>query len=146
MTPDPALSLGRRHREAMKLTPRFRKIAAISVGVVGLAITGLSVIFSLRPVGCFGSYKMLRHDPGDVLRFTNGVVLQETCCGQMDLGTYARSSDGTWIWYYSTGRKKVYTNEFILRPGLFWLTCTEVQTPTNTWRLPRRLFAPKEMD
>ena len=65
----------------------------------------------------------------------------------MYLGSYGRSSNGTWIWHYNkTGKKKRFTNDYILHPGLFWLTCTDATAPTNTWRFPRRLFAPKEFD
>jgi hypothetical protein len=131
----------------MKFTPRFRKAAVVSAGVIILTVAGLSAVLNQKPVGCFSSYKMIPHDSGDVFRFTNGLVSHETCCGQMYLGGYGRSSNGTWIWHYNkTGKKKVFTNDYILHPGLFWLTCTDATAPTNTWRFPRRLFAPKEFD
>ena len=128
----------------MRLSSRACKVAAISASAVCVVLFALSAVFQQRPIGLFGSYKMLPHESGDVLRFTNGVVSHETCCGQEFLGSYKRLPDRTWMWHYSTGKKKVYTNYFVLKPGLFWLTCIDAKEPTNTWRLPRRLFPPKE--
>lgn len=133
-------------RATMMFLSRHRKAAIVSACLLGLTLVGLSAVFSQKPIGRFGSYKMLPHAGDDVFYFTNGLVSHETCCGQRLLGSYERSSDGTWIWRYEVGQKKVYTNEFVLEPGLFWMTCTDIKSPTNTWRLPRRLFAPKEMD
>ena len=133
-------------RAAVLFLSRHRKAAVVSACVFSLGLLGLSAVFSQKPIGRFGSYNMLGHDSGDAICFKNGLITNETCCGQVFVGTYERSSDGAWIWHYMIGKKKVFTNDFILQPGLFWLTCTELKAQTNTWRLPRRLFAPKEMD
>ncbi len=131
----------------MTFSKHHFKISAAGLAGLGLAVLALSVVYSREPRGYFGSYKMLPHDSGDVLHFTNGVVSWESCCGQEFLGTYTRSPEGAWLWHYSKkGGKKVYTNEFILRPSLLWLACTETKAPTNTWRFPRRLIPPSAID
>ena len=85
------------------------------------------------------------HDSEDVLTFSNGVVTWETCCGDTPVGTIERLPDGAWAWHLVMGKKKPTTNELVLRPGLFSLSCNETSSPTNVYRLKRRLSAPKKI-
>jgi hypothetical protein len=122
---------------------RKRKVVFISVLTAALVLVVLSALFRQRPLGKFASYKMMLHDTGDVLRFTNGMVSWETCCGQQFVGNYEKSQHGEWIWHMrlSMGKKKPpLTNDYILGPGLIWLTCKDASAPTNNWRLRRSLF------
>lgn len=128
----------------MRLSPQVKRAAILSLCVVGLALVVLSALCGQRPIGYFGCYKLLPHASTDVLHFTNGIAILETCCGDETVGTYGRSSDGSWIWLCVMGKKKPVTNEFVLRPGLFSITCIQRSEPTNIFRLPRRLSAPKE--
>src|SRR6478736_3391264 len=107
----------------MRLSPQIKRVAIISLCVVCLALVVLSALCSQRPMGYFGCYKLLPHASTDVLHFTNGIAIWETCCGDDPVDTYSRSSDGSWIWLCVTGNKKQVTNEFVLRPGLFSITC-----------------------
>ncbi len=129
----------------MRFSPRAKRIVLASVSGSVLLLAVLSALCSLQPVGYFGSYKMLPHESGDVLQFRSGRVTWKTCCGTTPQGTYERLKDGTWAWHFVWGRKRPETNEVILQPGLFAITCIERSNPTNRFRLPRRLFAPKEI-
>jgi hypothetical protein len=102
-------------------------------------------VCSQKPIGYFGCSKLLPHDGTDVLHLTKGIATWETCCGDQIVGTYSRSADGLWIWRCVLGKTKPETNEFILQPGLFSLTCIQRNSPTNVFRFPRRLSAPKEI-
>lgn len=129
----------------MRLSPQVKRVALASTCLVGLALIAAALLCSRAPIGYFGSYKMLPHDETDVLHFTNGVVSWETCCGDETVGTYKRLRGGSWIWVCVMGKKRPATNEIILRPGLLSLTCIEVSSSTNVFRLPRRFFAPKHI-
>lgn len=84
------------------------------------------------------------HDSADVLTLGDGEVTWETCCGDTPLGTYEKLSDGIWAWHFVMDEGEPVTNEFVLEPGFLWLTCYQISSPTNTFRLRHRLSAPGE--
>jgi hypothetical protein len=132
----------------MRMSPRKWKIGIGSLCVVGVAVAIGSIACSRAPFGHFDSTTLMGlHDSADVLTFSNGVVLWETCCGGKEVGSFTHLPDGRWTWQFASGsKKKPSTNEFVLQPGLFTLRCYETSTPTNIYSLRRRLFAPKEAE
>src|SRR6266700_1209470 len=87
------------------------------------------------PVGCYAAFPSLsHHDEEDLITFTSGVVKWKPGCSDEGrrAGDYQRVPGGPWIW--DRGDTK-----FILRPGVFDMSFTEVNNPTNIIVL-RRLF------
>jgi len=131
----------------MRMSPRKWKIGIGSLCAVGMAVAVGSIACRRAPFGHFDSTTLMGlHDSEDVLTFSNGVVTWETCCGDTPVGSCERLPDGNWAWHLVMGKKKRTTNELVLQPGLFWLSCYETNTPTNIYRLRRKLSAPKEAE
>lgn len=129
----------------MRMSPRKWKIGIGSLCAVGVAVAVGSIVCSRAPFGHFDSTILMgRHDSEDVLTFSNGIVTWETCCGDQPVGSCERLPDGTWAWHLVMGKKKQTTNEIVVQPGLFWLSCYETSTPTKIYKLRRRLSAPKD--
>lgn len=121
----------------------------LTIGACFLCVAGAAVwlILSNVPIGYFDSASLMgNHAPDDVLQFSCGVVQWKTCCGDDPAGVFSRASGGRWHWDFVYGKKQMVTNVFILRPGVFSLTCVDTNTPEQVWTLKRRLSPPRSID
>jgi hypothetical protein len=121
---------------------RVKQLLWVSL-ILGSGCGALLVVLSLRstPTGRYASYSILPHDSCDVFAFSGGNVTWQTCCGDDAYGTYRQMPGGAWVWSAVHGTKKRSTNTFALRPGVFYMSFTDLQNPTNKFSLRRRLSA-----
>lgn len=92
------------------------------------------------PSGYVASYSIFPHDPNDVLNFAHGTVTLQTCCGDEFWGTYSRSADGAWVWHLRRGSKKPITREIQINSEFSSMSFIDLQDPSKTFTLRRRLF------
>jgi hypothetical protein len=101
----------------------------------GCCLLLVSAVLRSTPVGRYAAFPLTRHDDGDRFTFWSGVVKWNPGCNDDDLrrdSTYQRASGGPWVW--DRGNTK-----FILRPGIFSMSVSELNNPTNTVALKRHL-------
>lgn len=114
--------------------------------MLGSILVAFVLVLRSSPLGYFDSTTILGDHADDyVLSFSGGAVTWKTCCGDKHVGSYSRSSEGTWVWLDVRGKQNPQTNVFILLPGLFSMTCIHTNRPERVWTLPRRLFPPNDM-
>lgn len=109
-----------------------------------LAIVG----WTKNPHGKYASYEFFGHALTDVLRFENGKVTLETCCGNEAYGTYAKDPTGGWIWTQQqqvrpADRAKWHMTpprRFRLHRSLFFLRIDSLDQPAFQLDMQRRLF------
>ena len=72
------------------------------------------------------------HTIADVLIFKGGAVRRHSCCGDEQWGAYWKAEDGKWIWRHRrVGKNRTFTREFIVEPGLFSISFTDRQSPSQ---------------
>jgi hypothetical protein len=129
------------------MTPLRRKRLTITACLLGVILIALAVVLRSAPFGYFDSTTIMgHHADDDVLSLSGGTVTWKTCCGDKLVGSYSRSSGGTWLWQDVWETKNPKTNVCILHPGVFSLTCIDTKRPERVWTLKRRLFPPRSID
>lgn len=133
----------------------MKRVAArvLRVGVILMALAAVTYAvavssFSDDPRGMYASYEFFPHDQNDVLRFENGKVTLETCCGSEAYGSYARDEHNQWIWTHQfqmrpADRSKWHLTDpeyFTLSRSLFHLRVVPRDKPTFGLDMRRRLF------
>jgi hypothetical protein len=127
------------------------------VCTVILASAGLASIWCVLclgslsddPHGKYAAVKFSGHAEADIIRFEAGRVRLETCCGDEDYGTYAKDSEGRWIWTYqyqlrpSSDHSKWHLSTphlFNLRRSLFNIHIESIEPPVAELSMRTRLF------
>ena len=126
----------------------FKAAVYLVIGLTGAGVFYCLAIMSWtdNPEGMYASYKLAAHHKFDVVRFRNGQVKKETCCGDQDWGTYYRDSTGRWIWDPDSDDKIGHKNDrplnrVFLRRSLFFLDLQFENEPATQIRLRSRLFS-----
>jgi hypothetical protein len=128
-------------------------LGAMVLTAIGYGVAALSL--SAEPAGMFASYEFFPHDRLDVLEYRDGKVTSRTCCGDQSMGTYLREADGRWLWTYTekrwvgtprwkadpVGKYEKVTRRFVLRPTPLLLHVENLDDPSESWDMRRRLFA-----
>lgn len=108
----------------------------VLVFVYGLCL----VSFRAEPTGLVASYSVYAHAMNDTLKFADGKVTLQTCCGDESWGTYVQGADGAWIWHMTPPSKGRVAGDIRLQPGWFAMRFTGVTDPTVDFTLRRRVF------
>jgi hypothetical protein len=113
-------------------------VAGVVIGAV--LIYGI-VLIDLRaePNGYVASYSLFAHSKTDVLNFSHGKVILQTCCGDEDWGTYEDAPGASWIWHLR-GKGFVKAMDFRVSSGPFSMTFTETGGQMEPFTLRRRAF------
>lgn len=106
------------------------------------------VAWTKDPHGKYGSYEFFAHSLNDVLRFENGKVTLETCCGNEAFGTYAMDSTGAWIWTQQRQMRPADRTKWHMTPprrfrlhrSVFFLRMDSLDQPAFRLDMRRRLF------
>ena len=125
------------------LNRKWKRVLWFLPLVVALCFFAAFIRHGKNLSGYVASYSILPHSSGDVFDFNNGSVTWRTCCGNESRGTYVQTTNGVWLWTYKSGKGRVY--EWTAKPGWFSVTFADINHPTNTATLPRRLFAPRSL-
>ena len=120
-------------------------ILAVS-GVLAYLVSAIGL--SSDPKGKYSSYEFYPHSKKDVLRFADGIVTLETCCGNEAFGSYSRDSSGDWIWVHQYQRRPADPTKwhmtppqrFVLRRTLSSLQIEALDPPFVRLEMKRRLF------
>ena len=125
--------------------------------LLGLVVLGLIAVLGYllaiialtdNPSGKYASYEFFPHSETDVLRFEDGKVTLETCCGNEAYGTYAQDVSGRWIWTHQfqirpadrTKWQMTSPRRFILHRSLFSLRVEALDQTALWFDMRRRLF------
>jgi hypothetical protein len=119
-----------------------------SAGLAGIVYVLCLVSLSGDPNGKYAGDKFSGHAATDIIRFDAGKVRLETCCGDEDYGTYAKDSEGRWIWTYQYQRRPADRSKwhlstpqhFILRRSLFNIHIESIEPPSSALTMRTRLF------
>ncbi len=126
-----------------------RSVIALTcfVATTGLIYLVLTISFADDPHGKYAGYEFFPHHRNDIIRFENGKVRSETCCGDDDWGTYAKDSTGRWVWRYRDYTKfrdrppvLFAENDFVVRRSLFGIEIQSVNDLSKRLFMRRRLF------
>ena len=117
----------------------MKTLAATRYAGIALAGCALALLMARplyrEPIGFFDAHPILGyHDTGDVLEFRTGGVTYHTWCGSSPLGSFGKDA-GRWVW-------RVPGSRWMLNPGPFAVTCTDLDLPTNRFVLIRRFWRP----
>ena len=126
-------------------------ITVTLIGIPAAIVYGIAIAsFSDDPAGKYSSYELFKHDFIDVVRFENGLVTLETCCGDEDFGTYHQDPDGRWVWVWSERSiderslgpptESDYLHTFIIQRKLFGLYIQFESDPDIDLFMKERLF------
>lgn len=126
---------------------------------IGLATAALSLLLVIAygivigsvgddPRGKFASYRFFPHHKNDVLRFEDGKVRLETCCGNEEYGLYQKEPSGQWTWIYQHLRRPADRSRwhmtpprrFLLKRSLFSLEIVDMEDPTAKLSMRSRLL------
>ena len=131
-----------------RIIERVLRVGAVLLAALALSYAFAVISFSDDPRGKYASWQFFPHDLNDVLRFEDGKVTLETCCGTDAYGSYARDEHGRWIWTYQIQHRPGYRKKlhlpapeyFILHRSLFHLRIELRDKHLGTLDMRRRLF------
>jgi hypothetical protein len=119
---------------------------ACAVALSGLLYLILVISLADDPHGKYASYEFFPHHSLDIIRFENGKVRSETCCGDDDWGTYSKDASGQWVWRYqyhtdawSGPPKPSPVHEFVIRRSLLGIEIRSETDPSLHLFMRRRL-------
>jgi hypothetical protein len=129
----------------------FRRVTLSGIVLGLLACVGyLLAIIALtdNPRGKYASYEFHPHASTDVLRFQDGKVTLETCCGDQAYGIYTQDDSGQWIWTHQYQKRPADRTKwhltpprrFALRRSLFSLQIEALDPPALRLGMRARLF------
>ena len=129
----------------------FRRLilGGIALGLLAGVCYLLAIIaLTDNPRGKYASYEMVPHAWTDVLRFQDGKVTRETCCGDETYGTYTQDASGRWIWTHQYQRRPADRTKWHLTPprrftlyrSLFSLRIEALDPPAFRLDMRARLF------
>ena len=119
---------------------KTKRVLLLTPLAIAAAYAAALVALRSEPSGYVASYSIYPHAGTDVFDFSRGNVTLRTCCGDEPWGTYSRSPDGAWVWHLRRGTKKPVTREILVQPGFLSMRFTDLQDPSKTFTLRRRLF------
>ena len=84
---------------------RLLRIGSVVLAAASVLYLFLICSFTDDPRGMYASWEFFPHHYNDVLRFEDGKVTLETCCGNEAYGTYAKDENGKWVWTHQSQRR-----------------------------------------
>src|SRR5436190_14220331 len=139
----------------MKRKLLLAALALFGTGILAALVYSVSLyISSAGPSGKFASYEFSRHHVADILEYHDGKVTLRTCCGDVPEGTYARETDGRWIWSFivkvwvggprsadpSEGHYEDVTRRYLLRQSPMFLRIENLDDPSDVFSMRRQFL------